>query len=135
MILGKVCTRGCLFCGVGDGKADAPDETEPERVVAAASVLKLKHIVVTSPTRDDLTDGGAGLFAGTVRELGKMLPSVRIELLIPDFAGDEKSLLKVTETGPDIIGHNVETVRELYHIRKGADYNRSLDVLKKISAT
>ncbi|MCD6311964.1 MAG: lipoyl synthase [Elusimicrobia bacterium] len=135
MILGKVCTRGCLFCGVGGGKPVPADETEALRVAGAVAGLKLRHVVVTSPTRDDLPDGGAGLFAQTVRELRKMLPSVRIELLIPDFAGDEKSLLKVTETRPDIIGHNMETVRKLYHIRKGADYKRSIDVLKKISET
>ncbi|MEA2081682.1 MAG: lipoyl synthase [Elusimicrobiota bacterium] len=135
MILGDVCTRGCLFCGVCGGKTVPVDETEAARVAAAAAELKLKHVVITSPTRDDLTDGGASFFSQTVKELRKISLSLRIELLIPDFEGDERSLLKVVETSPDIIGHNMETVRGLYHIRKGADYDRSLDVLKKISAT
>ncbi len=135
MILGNVCTRGCLFCGVGGGKPVSIDGTEAARVADAACVLKLKHVVVTSPTRDDLPDGGASFFAQTVRELRKISPSLRIELLIPDFAGDEKSLLKVVNACPDIMGHNMETVRELYHIRKGADYNRSIAVLKKIAET
>ncbi|MBU4133968.1 lipoyl synthase [bacterium] len=137
MILGDVCTRGCLFCGVGRGGPvpHPSDEDEAARVAGAAARLRLKHVVVTSPTRDDLRDGGAELFAQTVRELRKISPPLKIELLIPDFAGDEKSLLKVLETSPDIIGHNMETVRDIYHIRKGADYNRSLAVLKKIAET
>ncbi|MDO9513915.1 MAG: lipoyl synthase [Elusimicrobiota bacterium] len=135
MILGDACTRGCLFCAVKGAKPLPPDADEAARVAAAVSGLGLKHVVVTSPTRDDLPDGGAELFAQTVRELRKISPPLKIELLIPDFAGDENSLLKVTETRPDIIGHNMETVRGIYHIRKGADYKRSLAVLKKIAET
>ncbi len=137
MILGDACTRGCLFCAVGRGRPvpHPSDEDEAARVAGAAARLKLKHVVVTSPTRDDLPDGGAEFFAQTVRELRKISPPLKIDLLIPDFAGDEKSLLKVTQTSPDIIGHNMETVRELYHIRKGADYDRSLNVLKRIAAS
>ncbi|MBU2528126.1 lipoyl synthase [bacterium] len=135
MILGDACTRGCLFCGVRAAKPLPPDADEAARVAAAVSGLGLKHVVVTSPTRDDLSGGGASFFAQAVKELRKISHSLTIELLIPDFAGDEESFLKVAATAPDIIGHNMETVRELYHIRKGADYDRSLNVLERIAAS
>ena len=135
MILGDACTRGCLFCGVKKMKPLPPDESEPASVAGASSALALRHVVVTSPTRDDLADGGASFFAKTVRALKKIPAKPGIELLIPDFGGDEESVLKVVSSCPDIIGHNMETVRGLYGIRKGADYDRSLDVLKRIAAS
>lgn len=130
LILGRNCTRSCSFCNV-EKSTPLPIETdEPGRVAEAVTRLKLTHVVITSPTRDDLPDGGAGLYANAVAAIRKASPATRIELLIPDFKGDQSSIRLVTNSRPDIIGHNVETVPGLYHIRNGSDYNRSLDVLK-----
>ncbi|MCF7916332.1 MAG: lipoyl synthase [Candidatus Omnitrophica bacterium] len=132
LILGDICTRGCEFCNVKKGIPQVPDQDESGRVKEAVSRLGLKHVVITSPTRDDLADGGADCFYQTIHKL-KELPSVEIvEVLIPDFRNNIFSIKKVTSAKPDIIGHNLETVSRLYQVRKGADYQRSLQVLKKI---
>jgi lipoyl synthase len=133
LILGRNCTRSCLFCNVEKGFPSAVDAQEPERVSLAVKALELRHVVITSVTRDDLADGGAEAFAQTAREIRKRTPSVRIEVLIPDFKLSADSLVCVARAGCDIIAHNVETVPSLYPaVRNGSDYKRSLAVLEKI---
>ena len=132
LILGSACTRLCSFCNVTKRPPAPPDPDEPARVAAAVRKLGLSHLVITSPTRDDLSDGGALLYAQTVAAVRSAAPRTAIELLVPDFMGDEGSIAAVVAAAPDIIGHNMETVPRLYHIRSGADYRRSLDVLKSI---
>lgn len=132
LILGNICTRLCTFCNVTK-KAPLPvDPAEPARVAAAVKRLNLSHIVITSPTRDDLPDGGASLYAETVAAIRSTSGRTRIELLIPDFMGERGSLATVAAAQPDIIGHNLETVPRLYRIRAGADFQRSLAVLKTL---
>lgn len=131
LILGKNCTRQCSFCNVEKTVPLAVDREEPGRVAEAVSRLKLSHVVITSPTRDDLPDGGADLYAATVAAIRAASPATRIELLIPDFQGDLRCLEIVTAARPDIIAHNLETVPRLYQIRSGADYGRSLKVLHR----
>jgi len=132
MILGNVCTRNCSFCSVYPGRPIPPDPEEPLRVARAAEELQLRHVVVTSVTRDDLEDGGAGYFAQTIRKIRSALPSATIEVLIPDFQGQESALQMVLEAGPDILGHNLETVPRLYPlVRPRADYLQSLHVLRQ----
>jgi lipoic acid synthetase len=130
LILGAACTRLCSFCNVSKKETSPPDPGEPERVAEAVRRLGLEFVVITSPTRDDLPDGGAGIFSRTVAAIRSVSPDTGIELLIPDFRGERESLARVVRARPDIIGHNLETVPRLYHIRKGADYRRSLEVLK-----
>jgi lipoic acid synthetase len=130
LILGRNCTRLCSFCNVEKTAPLPVDEGESGRVAEAVFRLKLSHVVITSPTRDDLPDGGASVYAATVAAIRAASPATRIELLIPDMQGNRDSLAVVTASCPDIIGHNVETVPCLYHIRNGADYKRSLEVLK-----
>ena len=132
LILGAVCTRLCSFCNVSKKEPLPPDPEEPERVAEGVSRLALGHVVITSPTRDDLADGGAGIFAKTVAAIREASPRTAVELLIPDFLGDRESLATVVRARPEIIGHNLETVPRLYHIRKGADYLRSLNVLRML---
>jgi lipoic acid synthetase len=132
LILGAACTRLCSFCSVSKKEPIPPDPGEPERVAEAVRRLSLGHVVITSPTRDDLPDGGAGIFAKTVASIRNASPKTAIELLIPDFQGDRESLATVVDTRPHIIGHNLETVPRLYHIREGADYLRSLNVLRML---
>lgn len=132
LILGRICTRNCRFCNVEKGIPAEPDPSEPGRVADAVARLDLKHVVITSPARDDLPDGGAGVFVETITVLKKNNSSLVIEVLIPDFSGNTESILKVALAEPDIMGHNLETVRRLYRIRRGADYALSLTVLKKI---
>ena len=132
LILGTICTRLCSFCNVSKQDPLAPDRDEPRRVAEAIQRLHLRHVVITSPTRDDLPDGGAGLYAETVQEIRACSPETAVELLIPDFRGDRESLATWSFARPDILGHNVETVPRLYHIREGADYRRSLEVLRMI---
>ena len=134
LILGRNCTRLCSFCNVEKIVPQPVDADEPGRVAAAVARLKLSHVVVTSPTRDDLADGGAKIYAATVAAIRSSSPSTRIELLIPDFQGRSSSLETVIAAQPDILGHNVETVPRLYHIRSGADYARSLAVLRSCAA-
>lgn len=129
LILGRLCTRQCSFCNVDKAQPQPVDSGEPARVAEAVARLGLSHVVITSPTRDDLPDGGASIHAATVAAIRAVSPATRIEPLIPDFRGDRHSLATVMASRPNIVAHNVETVGRLYHIRSGADYGRSLDVL------
>ncbi|KJU83804.1 lipoyl synthase [Candidatus Magnetobacterium bavaricum] len=131
MILGSSCTRTCGFCSVNHQHPQLPDGTEPERVAQAALALGLRHVVITSVTRDDLYDGGAGHFARTVTAVRACLPGATIEVLTPDFKGDTEALKTVLDAAPDVFNHNVETVPSLYPVvRPQAQYQRSLRVLK-----
>lgn len=133
LILGANCTRNCAFCNIGLGKAEAVDPDEPSRLAEAVSRMNLRHVVVTSVTRDDLPDGGAGHFAATVRAIRSALPEAKIELLIPDFRGDEAALTLVIAEAPDIINHNLETPPDHYpRIRPQADYRQSLELLERV---
>jgi lipoic acid synthetase len=133
MILGANCTRGCGFCGVAHARPGGLDPEEPHRVGEAAKRLNLDYLVVTSVTRDDLPDGGAGHFAATIRAIRASAPKTRIEALIPDFLGDPDALRMVAEAKPDVISHNMETVRELYSaVRPQADYDRSLALIVRV---
>ena len=130
LILGTNCTRQCSFCNVEKTDPLPVDLNEPARVAEAVQRLKLSHVVITSPTRDDLPDGGASIYCTTVSLIRISSPNMRIEVLIPDFQANQASLKSVVSSHPDIIAHNVETVPRLYHVRSGADYQRSLDVLR-----
>ena len=140
MILGSVCTRNCSFCGVtsadiGAATCRPPDSGEPVRVAEAVARLNLSYVVVTSVTRDDLADGGAAHFAATIQAIRRLAPETNVEILIPDFGGSEGALDTVIEARPDVISHNMETVRALYSkVRPQADYNRSLALLRRIAA-
>jgi len=135
MILGDTCTRACGFCAVKTGKPLVHDLDEPRRVAEAIRGLGLDHVVITSVARDDLDDGGAGIFAETVRRLRAACPGMGVEVLIPDFNGEEEPLRTVMAAGPDILNHNVETVARLQKpVRKRARYNRSLGVLLRAKA-
>lgn len=130
MILGDICTRNCAFCNVSEGRPGAVDPDEPGKVAAAIAELELKHAVITSVTRDDLADGGAGHFAHLVKAIRQRSPRCRIELLIPDLVGNHEALAVIIESDPDVLGHNIETVPRLYPIvRQGANYHRSLALL------
>jgi lipoic acid synthetase len=132
MILGNICTRNCRFCAVISGTPLHLDKDEPKRLAIAVKKLNLKHVVITSVTRDDLPDGGAEHFANTISELRKEIPETTIEILTPDFQGDELALKIVIMSRPDIFNHNLETVPGLYPaVRPIANYQRSLDVLRK----
>jgi lipoic acid synthetase len=132
MILGKMCTRDCKFCAVQSGIPIEVDLDEPRRVALAVKKLNLKYAVITSVSRDDLADGGARIFAETIRQVRNIGPSIRVEVLIPDFLGSLTAIKSVIEAVPDVLGHNVETVPRLYsEARASADYNRSLDLLLK----
>jgi lipoyl synthase len=134
LILGGRCTRHCTFCAVQKGPTDMPDPDEPRRVAEAAAKMQLAYVVVTSVTRDDLKDGGAGQFARTIRFLRKRIDGIRIEVLIPDFQGDSAALETVLDAGPDILNHNIETVPRLYpEVRPQADYRQSLMLLQRAS--
>ena len=135
MILGDVCTRACGFCAVKTGRPTWNDEDEPRRVALAIKQMRLEHVVVTSVARDDLPDGGAHIFAKTIRELRRECPGMGVEVLIPDFNGTDEPLRTVMEAGPDILNHNLETVERLQKpVRKRARYQRSLDVLARAKA-
>ncbi|MFW5858566.1 MAG: lipoyl synthase [Planctomycetota bacterium] len=134
LILGDRCTRNCAFCNVTDhrGALPAPDPEEPARLAAAARELDLRHVVVTSVTRDDLADGGAAHFAAVITAVRAALPQAGIEVLIPDFRGDADALETVLAARPDILNHNLETVPRLYpQVRFHADYRRSLELLTR----
>jgi len=132
MLLGDICTRNCTFCKVRKGKPLSPDPEEPERIVAAVDKLKLRYVVITSVTRDDLPDGGASQFAQTLRAIHEYDPYVMVEVLIPDFNGSLSALQKVTDTFPAVLNHNVETVSSLYpEVRPEADYRRSIRLLEQ----
>lgn len=131
MILGKVCTRNCTFCDVHKGRPDMLDAEEPLHVAQAVKELNLRHVVITSVTRDDLSDGGAGHYAAVIGKVRELNPEVVIEVLIPDFRGSYEALATVMDAGPDILNHNVETVPRLYpEVRPMAIYRRSLELLK-----
>jgi lipoic acid synthetase len=135
MILGDTCTRSCGFCAVKTGKPLVHDLDEPRRVAEAISGLGLEHVVVTSVARDDLDDGGASIFAETIRRLRIACPGMGVEVLIPDFNGEVEPLRTVMAAGPDILNHNVETVARLQKpVRKRARYDRSLEVLARAKA-
>ncbi len=135
MILGDVCTRACGFCAVKTGRPSWNDEDEPRRAAEAIRQMGLEHVVVTSVARDDLPDGGAHIFAETIRALRRVSPGTGVEVLIPDFNGQEAPLRMVMEAGPDILNHNVETVERLQKpVRKRARYSRSLSVLERAKA-
>ncbi len=130
MMMGDVCTRGCLFCSVATGRPEAPDPGEPARIAEAAGELGLDHVIVTSVTRDDLPDGGASMFASVIGELRRLADAPVVEVLVPDFNGSGDSLDTVLDAGPDIFSHNIETVRRLYpEVRSGAVYDSSLGIL------
>ncbi|KAB1442281.1 lipoyl synthase [Pseudodesulfovibrio senegalensis] len=130
LIMGNVCTRNCAFCNITPGITEPLSATEPDRVAEAARRLELKHVVITSVTRDDLPDGGAAHFAATIEAVRRVQPGCSVEVLIPDFLGDRDALKTVLDAKPDILNHNLETTHELYDaVRPQADYRQSLDVL------
>lgn len=134
MILGNICTRSCTFCALSKGKPMELDSDEPENVAKAVRELGLRHVVITSTTRDDLSDGGAEHFYKTVSAIKALDDTIIVELLIPDLQENEQALERVAKSGAEIIGHNLETVPRLYHVRKGAQYERSLRVLERLSS-
>ncbi|HMT30471.1 MAG TPA: lipoyl synthase [Bacteroidia bacterium] len=134
MILGNVCTRSCGFCAVATGRPSAVDLKEPLRVAESVRLMKVKHCVITSVDRDDLKDGGAHVWVDTIREIRKQSPGTTMETLIPDFQGNWDNLQLVIDEKPEVISHNLETVRRLTkEVRIQAKYDRSLEVLKRIS--
>ncbi|MCE4606829.1 MAG: lipoyl synthase [Desulfurococcales archaeon] len=132
LILGDICTRSCKFCYVKKGKPSPPDPGEPRRVAEAAKDMGLDYVVITSVTRDDLLDSGASQYVETIKWVRKLLPEAKIEVLIPDFAGDLKLLEKVLDAGPDVLAHNIETVKRLGRVVRDprASYERSLMILR-----
>jgi lipoic acid synthetase len=132
LILGKICSRACGFCGITHGTPQPLDKDEPRRVAAAVAHMGVMHAVITSVTRDDLPDGGAGQFAAVIRLIKQDLPSVTVEVLVPDFCGNSESLYTVLNAGPHVFNHNIETVVRLYPVvRPQAKYGRSLEILAK----
>ena len=132
MILGDVCTRACSYCAVAHGRPAAADLAEPQRVASAIQTLDLSYVVITSVDRDDLPDGGAAIFADTITRTRTLLPSCRIEVLIPDFQGDAQALCTVLDAKPDVLNHNTETVPRLYRMaRSGGRYARTLELLDR----
>jgi lipoic acid synthetase len=132
LILGDVCTRACTFCAVSSGHPTGLDAAEPLKVARAASRLGLRHAVVTSVTRDDLPDGGASIFAATIRAVRRLSPGTSVEVLIPDFRGSHDALAAVMAARPDVLNHNIETVPRLYRgVRPKAVYGRSLELLAR----
>jgi len=131
LILGNICTRGCKFCNIKMGTPLPVDSDEPKRVAVAVKKLGLEYAVITSVTRDDLSDGGASVFALTIQEIRNLIVHCKIEVLIPDFLGFFESLEMVLDAKPDVLNHNLETVKRLYpQVRRGADYERSLNLLR-----
>lgn len=130
LILGDICTRRCHYCSVGTGRPHEVDREEPLRVAEAIQALSLRHAVITSVNRDELDDGGASIFADTIRHIRRLIPSCTIEVLIPDFEGNEAALAVVAAEKPDILNHNIETVRRLFpSIRPQGKYRRSIELL------
>ncbi len=133
MILGNVCTRSCGFCAVATGRPSAVDRGEPARVANSVRLMKIKHCVITSVDRDDLEDGGSVIWAETILEIRKQSPGTTMETLIPDFQGKWENLRRIVDAAPEIISHNLETVRRLTkQVRVQAKYDRSLEVLGKV---
>jgi len=139
MILGKTCTRNCRYCNVNPGTPQPVDFNEPDKIAVAVSLLKLGHVVITSVTRDDLDDSGVSHFANAVKAVRAKTPVTKIELLVPDFKGDRSLIETAAKSAPDVMGHNIETVKRLFpSIRPLASYLRSLEVLsmfKQLSST
>ncbi len=136
MILGEICTRNCKFCGVKSGKPLPVDENEPSRIARSVKLLNLNHCVITSVDRDDLPDGGAEIWARTIRAVREVNPGTTMEVLIPDFDGRRDALELVIQARPDVISHNLETVRRLTPvIRSRARYDRSLEVVELIASS
>lgn len=134
MILGDICTRACKFCATKTGRPLPPDQNEPERLADSIKTMRLKHCVITSVDRDDLSDGGSSFWANTIKRIKEVNPSTTMETLIPDFDGNTESIQMIIDAGPEVISHNVETVKRLTPvIRSKAKYDRSLDVLRYIS--
>jgi lipoic acid synthetase len=132
MILGDICTRACTYCAVAHGKPATLDIDEPRRVGEAVEKMALKYAVITSVDRDDLSDGGAGIFADTIRDIKRRLPGCRVEVLIPDFKGEAGPLEVVLDARPDVLNHNTETVPRLYRaVRSGGRYSRTLELLDR----
>jgi lipoic acid synthetase len=132
LIMGSRCSRNCRFCAVAHGPRELPDPDEPARVAEVARQMGLKYVVVTSVTRDDLPDGGAGIFAETIEAIRRRIPEAGIEVLIPDFKGSAKALETVLCARPDVLNHNIETVPRLYpRVRPEADYARSLKLIRR----
>lgn len=133
MILGNICTRSCGFCAVITGRPDAVDPFEPARVARSVELMNVKHAVITSVDRDDLSDGGAEIWVKTVKAIRRKSPGTTLETLIPDFAGKWENLQHIINVGPEIVSHNLETVRRLTkQVRIQAKYDRSLEVLKRL---
>jgi lipoic acid synthetase len=133
LIMGSRCTRNCRFCSVAQGPAGPLDPAEPARVAAAARQMGLSYVVITSVTRDDLADGGAVFFSETIEAVHRQIPSVRVEVLIPDFQGNVQALQTVLNAHPDVLNHNIETVPRLYAtVRPQARYRRSLQLLSRV---
>lgn len=134
MILGDICTRACKFCATGTGRPAPPDPDEPKRLAESIKTMGLRHCVITSVDRDDLPDGGASFWAETIKSIREINPGTTMETLIPDFDGKEEDIKKIIDAGPDVISHNIETVKRLTPlIRTKAKYERSLGVLRYIS--
>ncbi|WP_303920704.1 lipoyl synthase [Draconibacterium sediminis] len=134
MILGNICTRKCKFCAVPNGMPLAPDLEEPKKLAESVRIMGVKHCVITSVDRDDLEDQGAGIWAETIREVKRVNPETKIEVLIPDFRGKMELVQQVIDAGPDVISHNLETTEERTpFIRFAAKYRRSLDVIKYVA--
>jgi len=135
MILGDICTRACRFCATKTGKPLPPDPREPSRLAESIRIMQLRHCVITSVDRDDLPDGGASFWAETIKHIKEVNPDTTIETLIPDFDGNPEFIQKIIDAGPDIISHNIETVKRLTPVvRTKAKYDRSLEVIRYISA-
>ncbi|MBN2163200.1 MAG: lipoyl synthase [Pontiellaceae bacterium] len=134
MILGNICTRDCRFCSIATGKPIGLDTDEPRRVAEAVKTMNLRHVVITSVTRDDLLDGGAEIFAQTITFIKEALPEITVEVLTPDFWGRKESLYKVLDAGPVVFNHNIETVKRLQRsVRSAATYERSMSILRYAS--
>jgi len=132
LIMGSRCTRNCRFCSVPEGDLEPPDPEEPARVARVSREMGLKYVVITSVTRDDLADGGAGMFADTIKEIRKHIPDACVEVLIPDFQGSKEALYRVLHARPDVLNHNIETVERLYPlVRPQANYRRSLRLIQR----
>lgn len=131
LILGSICTRSCLFCSIKKGMPGEPEQNEPDRVSEAVQSLELRHVVVTSVTRDDLTDGGAANFQMTIQAIHESSKQCRVEVLVPDFKGNDKGISTVLRAQPEVFGHNIETIPRLYpQVIPKANYSRSLRVLE-----
>jgi lipoic acid synthetase len=132
MILGDVCTRNCAYCAVAHGTPAPLDEAEPARLADAVARMGLRHVVITSVDRDDLPHGGAEMFAACISEIRRRVPGTSVEVLIPDFKGDDVALRLVVDAGPDILNHNLETIERLYRVaRPGGRYPRALELLRR----